>query len=244
MKHFSLGIMAAILLLAGSVLRLEMTDWNRSGQLERTGVRLTPGEALMDRDIRSRFPLETGSELSGGGQASILSAKHTIMPAEGYTRFLTLCYRLFGSRGEPPLLPVQILQNMMNALSLFFLLAIIRMTVNQPWLAMLAGSLYYLHPVVIRSSSGYNSEALYTCMTLILVYCAVSFFKQESATARRSLAYGCGLGTGIAFHPLLLAYAFLFAAVAGLLCFLTRRKTVSYLLMMVTCLYVLCAAWW
>ncbi|RAU91083.1 glycosyltransferase family 39 protein [Paenibacillus sp. YN15] len=243
MKQVTLSILAAMLLIFGTVLRLELTDWNRSRQMAATGVRLTPAEVFVDREIRSRFPLETNIGLPDGHTAARLSAAaYAPLPA-GYARFLTLCYRLFGSAAEPPMLAVQILQNGMNALSLLLLMAVIRLLVNQPWLALAAGSLYYLHPAIIQSSSGFNSESLYTCMTILLVYCAVSFFANEQATPRRSIAYGCGLGVGMALHPFLVAYGFLFASVAGMQCYLTSRRFLQYALMVAVCTAVLCAAW-
>jgi hypothetical protein len=243
MKRVTLGILAAVLLLAGSVLRLELTDWNRSRQMAASGIRLTPAEALMDREVRSRFPQKTTLGLPDGESGVKLTTAPSHPFPEGYARFLTLCYRVFGCAMEPPLLAVQILQNAMNALSLLLLMAIIRIMVNQPWLALAAGSLYFLHPAIIRSSSGFNSEALYTCTTILLVYCAVSFFADASATPRRSIAYGCGLGVGIALHPFLLGYGFLFASVAGMQCFLTSRRLLQYVLMVGICMTVLCAVW-
>jgi hypothetical protein len=243
MKRVTLGILAAMLLLAGSVLRLELTDWNRSRQMAASGIRLTPAEALMDREVRSRFPQKTTIGLTDGESGARLTAAASTPFPEGYARFLTLCYRVFGCAMEPPVLAVQILQNAMNALSLLLLMAIIRILVNQPWLALAAGSLYFLHPAIIRSSSGFNSEALYTCTTILLVYCAVSFFADASATPRRSIAYGCGLGVGIALHPFLLGYGFLFASVAGMQCFLTSRRLLQYVLMVGICMTVLCAVW-
>ncbi|MDF2937919.1 MAG: hypothetical protein K0Q90_3292 [Paenibacillaceae bacterium] len=243
MKRVTLGILAAVLLLAGTVLRLELTDWNRSRQLAATGIRLTPAEASMDREIRSRFPLETNIGLPDSEASTKLAAASSSLLPAGYARFLTLCYRLFGSAAEPPVLAVQVSQNVMNALSFLLLMAVIHLLVKQPWLALAAGSLYYLHPAIIRSSSGFNSESLYTCTTILLVYCAVSFFANEHTTPRRSIAYGCGLGAGIALHPFLLAYGFLFASVAALHCYLTSRKLLQYAIMMGICLSVLCAVW-
>ncbi len=243
MKRVTLGILAAVLLLAGSVLRLELTDWNRSRQMATSGIRLTPAEALMDREVRSRFPQKTTIGLPDGESGARLTTASSGPFPEGYARFLTLCYRVFGCAVEPPVLAVQILQNVMNALSLLLLMAIIRILVNQPWLGLAAGSLYFLHPAIIRSSSGFNSEALYTCTTILLVYCAVSFFADASAPPRRSIAYGCGLGVGIALHPFLLGYGFLFASVAGMQCFLTSRRVLQYVLMLGICMTVLCAVW-
>lgn len=245
MKRSALGLLAVVLI-AGSLLRLELTDWNRSRQLASSGVRLTPAEVLVDREVRSRFPQKTTLGLLDQESAAKLSTASSNSAArlpEGYTRFLTLCYRVFGCTGEPPVFAVQILQNAMNAMSLFLLMAVIRLLVNQSWLALAAGSIYYLHPAIIRSSSCLNSEALYTCTTILLVYCAVSFFTNPQAAPRRSIAYGCGLGVGMALHPLLLGYGFLFASVAGMYCFLTSRRVLPYVLMMGICMTVLCAAW-
>lgn len=244
MQRVTLGILAAVLLMAGSMLRLEQTDWNRSRQMAATGIRLTPAEALMDREIRSRFPQETNTMLQNGAPGTRLATTNAAIPLPaGYARFLALCYRIFGCASEPPVLAVQILQNAMNALSLLLLMAVIRLLVNQPWLGLAAGSLYYLHPAIIRSSSGFNSEALYTCTTILLVYCTVSFFTDRQATPKRSMAYGCGLGVGIALHPFLLAYGFLFASVAGMHCYLTSRRGLHYALMVGICISVLFAVW-
>lgn len=246
MKRSALGLLLAVVLIAGSLLRLELTDWNRSDQLASSGFRLTPAEVVVDREVRSRFPQKTTLGLPDRESAAKLSTASSASAAplpEGYARFLTLCYRVFGCSGEPPVLAVQILQNAMNVLSLFLLMALIRLLVHQWWLALAAGSIYYLHPVIIRSSSGLNSEALYTCTTILLVYCAVSFFTDATAAPRRSIAYGCGLGVGIALHPFLLGYGFLFASVAGMHCFLTSRRVLPYVLMIGICITVLCAVW-
>lgn len=239
MKKLTLCLIAAAAL-TGGLLRVYTTDWNKDRHLDSTGARLTRTECVLDLAIQQKLHPWRESRILES-QPAPLNAKQPA--AWGYPLFLEVCYRFFGTDKGPPLLQIQLLQNLLDIIASFLLVAAVGMLLNRPVWAWLTGAVYLIHPSVIRSSASLGAESLYTCVSILFLYCAIRFFKTDRLSRTTSTALGLSIGMSAVLCPANFGYLLFFIGIAGMLCFYTRRRVQAYLLVLLGCSLAL-GPWW
>jgi hypothetical protein len=236
MRKLTFILLACLLVAAGGLLRAAEADWNKAGLLQETGRRLSMQESKTDQEVRRVLEPSSGE----GQPVQAYTAAPARFRTTGYPLFLSMCYAAFGYVDHTPIVPIQIIQNLLDILTSILLLITVQLLLNRHWISLLVGFLYLVHPAIIRSSSSLTSEALYSFVNALILTCSVMFFKNNGRFSRlMSLACGAVFGIGTLLHPAVLAYLVLFIGVAGLQCFFTRSHVQPYLLILLGCLMVL-----
>jgi hypothetical protein len=213
---------------------MEETDWDKSRCLSATGTRLTAVELANDQAARRLLSSPEGA----GVLSQATAVTSTPYDAIGYPLFLTACYAVFGYEEAPPLVPVQIIQNLINALTAVLLFSIVQLLLDRPPLSLLVSTIYLLHPGITRTASSLTSDTLYSFANALILLCIVLFFKNAPSSRASALAMGITLGIGGVMEPHAAPYLLLFIGVAGLQCFLTRQRIQPYLLVLLGCTLV------
>lgn len=179
----------------------------------------------------------------GSGQLHILQTPPSLFGSSGYPLFLYICNRLFSGYVPDPVLPIQLIQQMLTGLTAALLFTIVYLLLARPKAAWLVCAVYWLHPGVIRSSLHVSSETVYGFVNALLLLCVVLFFRNSGHPRTIGLLSGIFFGIGCIIQPGAAPYLLLFIGIGGLQCFLTHKRTSPYLLALLGCTLGLCP-WW
>lgn len=235
MRNLTFGLIIGLLLLVGTLLRVQETDWNKDKLYTTSGIKLTVKEMANDNAVRRFLQLQSdnGFRLQTHNDSSVF------LNSTGYPLFLTVCYWAFGYETDPPMVPIQILQNILDLLTALILLATVQMLINNRFISLIVCAIYLIHPAIIRSSSNLSSETLFSFVNALFLFAFVLFFKSGAYSRTIGLASGVVFGISSLIQPRIFPYLLLFVGVAGLHCFFTRKKVYPYLLVILGCMLVL-----
>lgn len=240
MKRIAVGIIIIVLVAAGSLWRIAQTDWDHHSLLAATGKRLTDYETAKDMDARLLLRDQTAG--TGYRVQSLLPAPSRFDEL-GYPLFLAACYTTFGYDTAVPLVPIQIVQNVLDMATFLLLIAILQLLLNRWAVSLSVGGIYLFHPAMIRFSSGLNSGSLYTFISVLFLFCAIRYIKSMKPPYPTALLNGLAMGVSSLLHPDIPGFVLLFLGVAGLHCFCTGKKVRPYLFMLLGCLLIV-SSWW
>jgi hypothetical protein len=234
-----LYVVLSILLLvaAGGWLRLEGTDWNKNRLWEHDGYRLAQGEAAYDKEARLILQSSVHTYAALESASSKKGALHL-----GYPMFLAACYSVFGYSESPPLLQIQMIQNVLDLSTALLLYAAIKFLLNRQLIAWAVSALYMIHPAFISASTYLASDTLEGFIHALILCCFILFFRSGDHSPLTGLLCGAAFAVGILLHPSVFPFLLLFIGLAGLRCFYTRRNVAPYLVAILCCMLLL-APW-
>lgn len=240
MKKLYLVLSILVLIAAGSYCRLVSPDRISHPPKSEETVRLSTEEAEWDRSARLLLQLRSNTYA-----ASALShTRHTqAYNQDGYSRFVALCYALFGYHDTLPLHQISLIQRALDILTGLLLYAAVFLMWGMPIPAWLIAAVYMIHPAFRSVPDMLAAEPLNGFLQIGILCCFLLFFGCGKNSKLVGLACGLTLGFGTLLYPPVWAFLLVFTGAAGIRCFYTRRYVGPYLLAIAGFILVL-APWW
>lgn len=137
-------------------------------------------------------------------------------------------------------LKAEALQGALDIAEGLLLLGTVMLLLENGLIAVLVCAVYMLYPAFTEAMPPFMfSDSLYGFVNMLFLFSFVLFFKGGRYPYTVAIVCGAAFGISVLVSPSVLPFLFFFAGVAGLQCYLTRRRVLPYLLVLFFSLIVM-----